>query len=168
MIPFLPGWTLLAKFAVPLLVVGGVAAGIWGYGHSRYKAGERAVEARYLEQRLEAEAEDRRIEQKRASLSQGVQDAYRVKAAKAVASAAAAKSELDGLRSDLAARSGESPDAATASRTDGTAIFRELLGECAAEYTSVAQSADEANGRLAALQSWVTWVCLDAEPAPAR
>lgn len=56
MIPFFPGWTLLARFAVPLIVVGVVAGGIWGYGHSHYKAGERAVEKAWEKERGEQAA----------------------------------------------------------------------------------------------------------------
>jgi len=163
-IPLLPGWTMAARVAAPLLLLAAAAACVWAYGHGRYKAGERDVEARYAQQRIEAEREDRRIEQRRGAASQEVQDGYAKKTARARADAAAARSELDGLRSDLAASPRQSPDPSAAGGADGTAVLRELLGECASEYTDVAQAADAANGRLAALQSWVAGVCLDAQP----
>jgi hypothetical protein len=164
----LSGWTMAARVAAPLLLLAAAAASVWAYGHGRYKAGElageRTVKARYTQQRTEAEREDRRIEQRRGAMSQEVQDGYAKKATRARADAVAARTELDGLRSDLAARAAKSPDAATASRTDGPGTD-ELLGECAFELTRMAESADQTAARLNGLQSWVTGVCLDAAPS---
>lgn len=152
---FLP---YLSKILIPFILVASVLGAIWGYGHYQYKAGERAVETLYLEQRLQAEQENNRLEAKRNSITQEVVSKYAKKSEQSKVAAIAAKSELDGLRSDLAALGKQADTSCTTPGTDGTAIYRELLGECAARYTDVAESAQQASNRLSLLQSWLNGV----------
>lgn len=76
------------------------------------------------------------------------------------ASAAAAGSELDGLRHELAARDRAASSAPSAAgRPDASGAERELLGVCAGALAGMAQEADRIQAKLGALQDYVRNVC---------
>lgn len=83
----------------------------------------------------------------------------------------ATAAERDGLLSTIAALNGRAVpgtcDAAcVAALTREATVARELLGRCAARYTSVAFGADELRDQVIGLQTDATTVCRTPIPAP--
>lgn len=75
---------------------------------------------------------------------------------------AALRSVLDDRAQDDAGRLGAGgaacPDPAASARIDGARTERQLLGQCAAVAVGLAQEADRLEGKLSALQQWVSGV----------
>lgn len=63
----------------------------------------------------------------------------------------AADIALDRLRKAVVARD---RDPGATCRSDGVAVKREVLGDCATEYRRVAEEADRLRARLVTLQAW--------------
>lgn len=124
-----------------LLVLAVAAAGRRIYTRG-FNAGQAQAEAAQLAATLEATREARATESRRNLNTQEAIHASTIRAQRARADADAARAELDGLRSDLAAgaaaASGESP-AACAQRA---AALSDVFGQCAARYRDLAERAD--------------------------
>ncbi len=136
------------------------AAALFGVGYAKGSASVRAdwgkERAALTAAALDAERKAREEERSKAVKAQEVTNAYRQQANKAKASAAAAGSELDRLRSAIADGSGSAACHTDAtSRPDGADTARELVGACAAELSIMAAAADDAEARVTALQAWI-------------
>lgn len=112
---------------------------------------------------LEQERRFRKQEQRLLLSRQQVEKQYADEKRNAATAAAAAQSDLDRLRNELAtAPSGAAPaDPTAAERAAGAArLERDLLGACAASLTDLGRDADLLEARLVGLQSYVRDVCL--------
>jgi hypothetical protein len=178
----LPGAVLSLLAAVPwrVLVVIGLLAGLvgthlWLEGRAvdaaiaQHNAAALLRESEAATARiaaaLETDREARRMESARrrnmeANERERVQRESRLRVA-----VAGARSELDGLRADLAARAAAAGSeaggdgTAAARRDEAAAVERELFGACAGRYEGMAREAGELAGQVIELQSYVTGVC---------
>ena len=152
----IPWW---ARALILAALVAAVGFAIHHLAASRQQIGYDRAQAEYTAAALVADQAARAKEhQLQATVATLGQQHEKTKQRAAVA-AAAAGAELDGLRSDLAARDGAAganpaatcgTDAARAGR-----IERELLQQCAAALQTVAAEADRIAGRLSGLQDYV-------------
>ena len=119
-----------------------------------YRAGKAVVRNEYLQAQIVADAESRRIEQRRQSMvvEAGAAAAKRETALRA--DARAARSVADGLRDDLsAARSYAAQSHAAAQRIAD--LSTELLDRCSIRYLGVAEAAQRADSEARELrQGW--------------
>ena len=148
----------LAVIAAVLLTLG---AGVWKLYHTGYQAGATATQAEYQSRALEAERQARAAEQAKVAVVQQVEVRHEQTKRQAAADHAAAQSELDRLRDQLAAANGGSPPAnpATTAGADDAARTRYVLGQCATSITTLAETADTIEARLIGLQDYVRTVC---------
>jgi len=109
---------------------------------------EAAIKARTLEQQLVSDKHNAEVKH----------EAIKKQSQRAIAGA---RSELDRLRDDLAARSGStSQDPAACPGTDGAApIERDLFGQCAGSLVIMAAEADRLATQVSGLQGYVGAVC---------
>lgn len=158
------GWSLAAKLAAPLLVVGAAAALIWGYGHRQYLRGEADVRAEISAQVQAAERENARIERHRFRMAQEVQDAYAKNAARDRALAAAARAERDGLffALDELAASRPTGDAGPTCGAD-VATLERLLRESVGLAEEGAARDRSNQSQVAGLQDWISRLCVSRE-----
>jgi hypothetical protein len=150
-------YTLLFRIVGPLVLVGLVVGGIWGYGHKRYVAGKDEVRAEWDAAKAAALEAQREIERMKRQSNQGVTDDYRKQAVAANAAAVLARADADGVRSELASRAA---DPGAGFGPDESAATARSLGECIAEYQALAESADRVTNQTIGLQSYVAKVCL--------
>jgi hypothetical protein len=148
-----------ARLVGALVVVLALAGSHW----LAWSAGARGERARWLEQSEQAAAEAaervRQVEQERFRAAEIAAVNHQAELDRARAAASGARGELRGLRRELAAldrAAGIAPGAA--SGADGSASAGTILGECAARYSRMAQTADELAARLAGLQAYVSGV----------
>lgn len=134
-----------------------------------YRSGRAAIRAEWdkdiavrLDQALELEKANRSKEHQLVAGRQNAEVRYVEEKRKAVAAAAGAQSELDRLRSTLAAPDpGACSDPASAARADGGArLERELLGQGAQALVGLAAEADRLEAQVIGLQQYVNQVCL--------
>lgn len=132
-----------------------------------YSVGKRAERAVWLERERahqaavqQATEQARQREQEAFRAREIVESNYREELARQARAAASARSELDRLRSTLAARDrAERSDPAAAGRTDGAATERDVLAACGAQLVGMASDADAIATRLSGLQHYVREVC---------
>lgn len=143
-------------------------AAVLGFTHfTAYRTGKGVVRAEWdkdkaqrMAQALEAEQAARKKEQELVAERKKLEDRYAQNKRKADISAAAARTELDRLRDELAApRDRASKDPATASRADAGTFEGQLLGACATALVAVASDADRLAAQVVGLQQYVAGVC---------
>jgi len=117
---------------------------------------ERAAQA------LEAERQNRAKEQQLVAARQRAETKYVEQKRRAADTARGAKSELERLRNELAARRGQAgAGSAAAGGNHGRAgLEAELLGRCAEALVGVAADADRLGAQVVGLQGYVKQVCL--------
>lgn len=134
-----------------------------------YKAGRAVIRAEWdrdiaarTQAALKAEQAARAREQDLLIARNRSEERYAQEKRRAASDAAAARTALDGLRGELAARDRAATQDSTASRRpDGSAgLERELLGSCASTLVQLAAEADQLEARLVGLQGYVKEVCL--------
>lgn len=146
-----------------LIIAVAVLAASFAFG---FKSGHGYVSAKWDKERaemtaraLEAERAARAEEQAKIAKAQEVANANARRAAQARADAAAARSELDGLRNVLAAAPNcPASNTTGAAGTDGADPARTVVAACAGELQIVAEAADAAEARVTALQAWISGV----------
>lgn len=167
-----PGWAwwILALLAVAL---GAHTLG----ATSGYLAGAKSVQAQWdkeraetLERALKGAQEARRFEQRALSMREEIDREQAQRANERDRINRALNSELDRLRSALAAagsyRTPEDP--ATAGVLDGTAATTgQLLAACAGRHSEVARDADRLADQVRGLQQYAERVCQAKQPTTA-
>jgi hypothetical protein len=113
------------------------------------------VQSEYQAKALEAERQARAAEQAKVQAVNQVDQRYRKEVANVKAAHDSAVLELDGLRSILASSSPAGTNTATASGLDDLSRARFVVGQCASVVTEMAQSLDDGEARLKALQDYV-------------
>ena len=129
-----------------------------------YTMGGAAVTAERVAEDLQrSRAALRYIETKTAQVTT-LEKAYADKKRQAASAAAGADAALDSLRNTLAT----TPDRCTTPTTSGdhgaAGLEQELLGQCAGALVALAKEADGLEGKVVALQGYVTKVCRTLEP----
>lgn len=141
----LAGWSIAARIAAPLIVLCVLAAGVWGYGHRQYRAGQADVRAEWNAAKERQRVADAMERVRRESAQQEVAREAQEQLALARTDAAAATAAADRLRSEFAAslkrRCG---GAAAAPGGPAAADARDVLAD-------VQRRLDAAAGELAAL-----------------
>jgi hypothetical protein len=134
-----------------------------------YRAGKNVVRAQWdndkaerVSQALMAEQAARQREQELVAALHNTEKKYVEQRQKASVAAAGARTELERLRSELAAPRGPAPaDPATPIRADDrTGLESELLGHCATALVGLAQEADRLEAVVVGLQQYVRQVCV--------
>jgi hypothetical protein len=119
------------------------------------KAAKAQLEAQAQTLRADGEKRERAKEQTYAETIQTVAGAYGSQLAVDRTDARSARTELDRLRDDIARRpSGACPVSSPASGPDAAGSDGELLGQCAARYSAVADEAQRIKSKLTALQEY--------------
>lgn len=135
------------------------AAG-WQVQAWRYNTQIAIMQQAHAESLQAAEKAAREREQTLSQARQKAEEAYVQEKRKATAAAARARTQLDGLRDELAATPiTTSEDSAPACRVDAGTLERELLGQCAAALVGVAAEADRMAAQVLGLQGYVKEVC---------
>jgi hypothetical protein len=160
-----PPWAWAALAGVVLVTT--FAAG-WRAADGRWQAKEKVRLAEQTQHALEASQEARRIEQARAAKVQEVTNDYATRSNRDRVAAAAARTELDGLRSALADRDRAAAAPGAACTIDaGGGLERQLLGACASALADLGGEADRLETKLTGLQRYVRAITGAASvPAP--
>lgn len=134
-----------------------------------YRSGRAAIQtkwdlqvAKQKEEALKAEQAARSKEQALVAAKDQAEKRYAELKKQTAVAVAGAKSELDGLRNELAAAgSAASQDASACPRTASRAgLESELLGHCAKTLVGLAEEADRLEALVVGLQGYVKNVCL--------
>jgi hypothetical protein len=137
-----------------VFVVALVAAFGWHWNDKRKGINEAVAEVhgQYAAAAAEANAEARQLEQRRASVAQGISDALVRDKKRAAAAAARAGDELNRLRLAIDEASLHTPQHAEDSRGIDAAGAGRALGECGATAKALAEDGDAMARKLARLQ----------------
>ena len=146
---------LTNKYAQIALVAIAVLMGLWGYGKRQHGLGYSKAQGEYTQKALVASEAARKRE---SDLQNQLQEAINESQRNQIAIAAAndrARSELDGLRNELAALSDRLSSATADARLKYARAASAVLAECAARYSELAQKADKhANDALMLQRAW--------------
>ena len=150
-------WFKVAAVAITVLVI---FAGGYHMGAKGVKADWEKQIAVQTQERLAAEQSARKEEQRRAEESRRVVDELAQREAVSRARAVAAERTVNGLRDEVARLNARpapaNPEAAGYAHEASAA--RDVLGNCAKEYSSLAAEADGLRDQVAGLQDWVSHV----------
>jgi len=153
-------FSIQAKLAALAIAIALIAAGAWMLRHDGYKAGADDVRKEYAAAATAAALAAIKTQERLQDAVQTVGERHEKTKRANAASAAAAGSELDGLRHEIATRDRAATAApGAAGRADASGAERELLGQCASVLVGVAQEADRIEAKLGALQDYVRNVC---------
>jgi len=151
-----------------LIAAGIVTVGLIFTHWFAYSAGQEHTQVRWdrqvSEQKTQAlKAQDQAREKERNLIAerQKVEEKYVQQKRKDDLDAAAARTELERLRDELASPGRQAcPDTASSGRAyAGVGLERELLGHCATALVGLAQEADRLEGLVVGLQGYVRNVC---------
>lgn len=139
--------------------------GTWQVQAWRYDSRMAVMQQAHAESLQKAEEFARARERTLAQARQKVEENYAQEKRKAAVAASRARTQLDGLRDELAANDAAqaSADPAATCRADAGALERELLGQCAAALFGMASEADRLATQVLGLQGFVRNVCLKGE-----
>lgn len=168
---FITAMSVYARIAFAVII-----AAILGMSHWKvYVMGKNTVQNEWnkaqvtqTKQLAAKEQEYRQQEQNLVAAKNQAEEKYvEIKKHTAVA-VAGARSELDRLRRDLAARSlpRAGADSATGTGAHGEAVVGEVFGDCAARYAGLAEEADAVRDKLIGLQGYVNNVCQNGTAQP--
>lgn len=140
-----------------------VAAGVQTYRLQALKADVAQEHAALAQAKADAESRAREAEQRMADSARKAADVYSQHVARIRADADGARSALAGLLDAAGSTGDAAQDSAAAAGADDAARARFVAGQCAASLRQVAEAADSAEGRLAALQNYVNAVLLQGQ-----
>lgn len=132
-----------------------ILAGFLAFTHlTVYRAGEKHVKAQWDEAVASANADARKLEQRRQDMATEAANLAAKREAGIRSAAALARADADGLRGDLnAANEYAKESRAAAERVAGLAT--DLLGRCTARYLGVAEAAQRSDSEARELrQGW--------------
>lgn len=153
-------FSIQVKIVAVFIAIALIAGGLWKLRHDSYKAGANSVRQEYAAAATQAALAAIKTQERLQEAVQQVGERHETLKRKNASTAAAAGSELDGLRNQLAARDLAATEAAsTTGRADGTGAERQLLGHCAANLVELAKEADRIEAKLIGLQDYVRGVC---------
>lgn len=139
----------------PKMIIAAVLAGVLAFTHFfTYRAGKAFVRNEYATQQAAANAEARRIEQRRASVAAAAAASAITRTTSLRAAAGAARDASDRLRDELDITqrfAGESAEAAAKS----IAALRAVFESCTKEYRGMAESAQgHADDSMTLQEAW--------------
>jgi cell division septum initiation protein DivIVA len=151
-------WLSPARWLAVLALCAGLMAGYIGWrGHQR-EIGRVEVRAEYTALALQASEAARTKEQALTATNQRIDRDLQNEKKRRVADAAVS---ADRLRDFQAALDERGTPSAAASGVNGTGgLERELLSNCAAALVSMAETADQLEGKIVGLQTYTRDVCL--------
>ena len=141
--------------AAALLGASIAAVGAYKVQGWRYTGQINQIRAAQAEAVATATREARATESRRFTTAQEAQNAAQKRAQASRADADRARSELDGLRQQVAATRGGLPGEPAAACIQRADTAADLLGHCASQYQELAATADRLNAdRLMLLEAW--------------
>jgi len=140
-----------------------VAAGVQTYRLQALKADVAQEHAALAQAKADAESRAREAEQLMADSARKAADVYARQVAKVRADADSARSALASLLDATGATGDAAQDSAASRSADDATRARVVVASCARTAQSLAENLDAAEGRLAALQNYVTAVLLQSQ-----
>jgi Protein of unknown function (DUF2514) len=145
--------------ALVLVIAAAFGAGYWRgdkAGQAKVQGLWAAEKATQLAQARERDAENRQIEQRRQSMVMEANNAARKRETVLRGAASAARTELDGLRDDLARAPGRDlPGSTCEAHGKRISTLETVLSQCAGRYSGMAEIADRAlNDSLMLQEAW--------------
>lgn len=137
-----------------------VAAGVQTYRLQALKADVAQEHAALAQAKADAESRAREAEQLMADSARKAADAYSKNVARVRADADSARTALAGLLNTTGATGDAAKDSAAARSADDATRARVVVAECGRTAATLAENLDATEGRLAALQNYVTAVLL--------
>lgn len=145
----------VASILAVLLLAVGIGAGVQTWRLQSLQTDVAQEHASLEKARADAESRAREAESIMAESARKAADAYSKNVARVRADADGARTALAGLLNAAGATGDAAKDSAAAAGTDDATRARLVAGQCAAALRQVAEAADSAEGRLAALQAYV-------------
>ncbi len=132
----------LARYVIACLIAATLAGiGAWRVQEWRWKSNTQAKEIAQLKEQGEANAENRRLEQRRQSMVMEATNARNKREETLRRDAAGVRTELAGLRDDLAQSAGNLPGATCDAVRKRVTATENVFEQCAGRYSSLAETA---------------------------
>ena len=150
----------ITSILAALLLAAGIGAGVQTWRLHSLQTTVAEEHAALEKSRADAESRARDAEQLLADSARKAADAYSRQVSKVRADADGARAALAGLLNATGSSGDAAQDSAATRSADDATRARLVAGQCASALSQVAEAADTAEGRLAALQNYVTAVLL--------
>lgn len=146
----------LARYAIACLIAAALAGiGTWRVQEWRWKANTQAKEIAQLKEQGEFNAENRRIEQRRQSMVMEANNARTKREENLRRDAAGVRTELAGLRDDLAQSAANLPGATCDAVRKRVTAAENVFEQCAGRYSGLAETAGRhASDSLMYQEAW--------------
>lgn len=146
----------LARYAIACLIAAALAGiGAWRVQEWRWKSNTQAREIATLKEQSEANAENRRLEQRRQSMVMEANNARTKREETLRRDAAGVRTELAGLRDDLAQSAANLPGATCDAVRKRVTAAENVFEQCAGRYSGLAETAGRhASDSLMYQEAW--------------
>lgn len=132
------------------------AFGVWSFGEARFAEGQESERVLVMSAKVTESESNREVEAVVSDNKENRYDEYIEARDRAIASATAARTELDRLRNDLARyQRGASQSATTQCRVDEAAALAQSLSSCAERHQEVARDAELDAEQVIGLQQYI-------------